>query len=406
MKIRSVTCLLEPGWPPDKRVLKEAARLVSSAQKVFHNAGYEVQTARLATPPFPIWLSGEKPGWLAEGAAVLERAVKDDGIEYLSLGPALPSRPESFDEILPALAVTQGVFFSGVMTSGGGGVSLPAIHACADIITKASGLSPDGFTNLRFAALANVPAGGAFFPAAYHAGGKPSFSIATEAADLAVQAFSGAQNLAQARQRLIDHVEQHADVLGAIALQLAKQVSFDFGGFDFTLASFPQVELSIGKALEMLGVPALGSHGSLAAAAFLVDSLDRARYPRAGFNGLMLPLLEDAVLAQRGAQGILSVKDLLLFSTVCGTGLDTIPLPGDTTTSQIAAVLLDLTTLAQRLDKPLTARLMPVPGKQAGEMTQFSFPYFANSRVLPLEADPLTGLLAGNESFSIRSKAK
>jgi uncharacterized protein len=103
---------------------------------------------------------------------------------------------------------------------------------------------------------------------------------------------------------------------------------------------------------------------------------------------------------------ILSVKDLLLFSTVCGTGLDTIPLPGDTTTSQIAAVLLDLTTLAQRLDKPLTARLMPVPGKQAGEMTQFSFPYFANSRVLPLEADPLTGLLAGNESFSIRSKAK
>jgi uncharacterized protein len=73
------------------------------------------------------------------------------------------------------------------------------------------------------------------------------------------------------------------------------RVSFDFGGFDFTLASFPQVELSIGKALEMLGVPALGSHGSLAAAAFLVDSLDRARYPRAGFNGLMLPLLEDAV---------------------------------------------------------------------------------------------------------------
>jgi uncharacterized protein len=158
--------------------LKEAARLVSSAQKVFHNAGYEVQTARLATPAFSNLVIWRKPGWLAEGAAVLERAVKDDGIEYLSLGPALPSRPESFDEdSCPALAVTQGVFFSGVMTSGGGGVSLPAIHACADIITKASGLSPDGFTNLRFAALANVPAGGAFFPAAYHAGGKPSFPL-------------------------------------------------------------------------------------------------------------------------------------------------------------------------------------------------------------------------------------
>jgi hypothetical protein len=73
---------------------------------------------------------------------------------------------------------------------------------------------------------------------------------------------------------------------------------------------------------------------------------------------------------------------LLLYSTVCGTGLDTIPLPGDVTVDELAAILLDVATLSLVADKPLTARLMPIPGKEAGEMTDFDFPYFANGRVM------------------------
>jgi len=116
--------------------------------------------------------------------------------------------------------------------------------------------------------------------------------------------------------------------------------------------------------MELLGLPAAGLHGSLAVAAFLTSSLELARYQRVGFNGLFLPVLEDARLAERAAQSCLSVKDLLMLSAVCGTGLDTIPLPGATTRQQIEAILLDVAALALRLDKPLTARLMPIPGKQ------------------------------------------
>jgi hypothetical protein len=138
-----------------------------------------------------------------------------------------------------------------------------------------------------------------------------------------------------------------------------------------------------------MGVPRTGLHGSLAAAAILTEIIERARFPRAGFSGLFLPVLEDALLAQRAAEGTLTVKDLLLYSAVCGTGLDTLPLPGDTTADQIAALLLDLAALALRLDKPLTARLMPIPGKQAGDPTNFDFDYFAPSRVMALEAQAL-----------------
>ena len=82
--------------------------------------------------------------------------------------------------------------------------------------------------------------------------------------------------------------------------------------------------------MERLGVPRLGEHGSLAAAAILADTMDQADFLRAGFSGLMLPVLEDATLARRAAEGSLGVKDLLLYSCVCGTGLDSVPLPGDT----------------------------------------------------------------------------
>ena len=155
-----------------------------------------------------------------------------------------------------------------------------------------------------------------------------------------------------------------------------------------------------------MGVPRVGLHGSLAAAAILTEAIDRANFPRTGFSGLMMPVLEDATLAKRAADGTLSVKDVLLYSAVCGTGLDTIPLPGDTTVDQIIPLLLDLSALALRLDKPLTARLMPVPGKKAGDPTNFDFGFFANSKVMSLDAMPLNALLAGNETFSIQSRIK
>jgi uncharacterized protein (UPF0210 family) len=160
----------------------------------------------------------------------------------------------------------------------------------------------------------------------------------------------------------------------------------------------------LAEAAERLGVPAVGLAGSLAGMAFLAESLDRAQFPRTGFSGLMLPVLEDAVLAERAAQGSLTVTDLLLYSAVCGTGLDTIPLPGDVTVDQLSAILLDLAALALRLDKPLTARLMPVPGKRAGDPTNFDFAFFANSRVMAIQAQPLTGLFAGDEGFDLEPR--
>jgi hypothetical protein len=196
-------------------------------------------------------------------------------------------------------------------------------------------------------------------------------------------------------------VELHAARLQSVASEMEHKHQVAFLGIDFTLAPFPAYERSIGAALEALGLPAVGLSGSVGAAAFLTDTLDRARYKRTGFNGLMLPVLEDSVLAGRAAEGILTVQDLLLYSVVCGTGLDTVPLPGDTPVEVLESVLLDLATLAVRLGKQLTARLMPIPGEQAGERTAFDFAYFANSRVMGIDGGSLGKLFAGGETIDL-----
>jgi len=410
LKIRSITCFVNPGTPLDHSRLEHAAGFRKAACQAFQAAGYDVQTTRLAVPPFPLLL---QPGTGAVGlvrlATELEMAAAQAGFAYLSMGPALAENLEEYAFIPEAVAGTQDVFFGGALTDAGGRVSLAAVRECARVIHRLAPVSPDGFANLRFAALANVPPGTPFFPAAYHLADKNdprspdfmAFALATEAADLAVQAFDQADSLSTARQRLVASVEAHASRLEQVAGDLAHQFGFGFNGIDFSLAPFPQVEVSLGEAMQRLGLPVLGQYGSLAAAAVLAESIDRARFARVGFSGLMLPVLEDAVLARRAAEGSLSVKDLLLYSAVCGTGLDTVPLPGDVSVESLYAVLLDLAMLSTRLNKPLTARLMPVPGKQAGDETGFDFAFFANSRVMALDAQPLHGALAGDEAFGL-----
>ena len=404
MKIRSITYFISPEIHNPATSLAAAGKFLARARAAFEAGGYEVQTVRAATQPFPHQLLELEENTLIRLARELELAASEQGINYLSLGPALPEFPTSYALIPAVLAETKNVFLSGALSTSQREVSLQAVQACGAIIAAVAGIEANGFANLRFAALANVPPGAPFFPAAYHTGGPPAFSLACEAADLAVEAFSQADSLATARQGLVERMEYHARALTSIATRLAEEYHVSFGGLDLTPAPFPEPDRSLGTALEKLGVPALGQSGSLAAAAILAATLDQATFSRCGFNGLMLPVLEDALLARRAAEGSLTLKDLLLYSSVCGTGLDTVPLPGSATAQQLSAVLLDVAALALRLNKPLTARLMPIPGKQAGDPTGFDFAFFANSRVLALDAAPLTGFLGGTENFDLQPR--
>ncbi len=400
MKIRSITYFCNPTYPLDEKVLQRAGDFLARARSAYQSAGYEVQTVRLATIPFPELLGEENLSKLPELTSHMDTLAQALKVGYVSLGPALPELPRSYEVIPDAIFISTNVFFGGKVADTTRGVDVAAVRACAEVIVRCATIEPNGFANLQFAALANVNAGAPFFPAAYHDSDQPMFAIATESADLAVQAFEEAKNLEEARVNLIREIEMH----GKRLTDVAKSLNYKFGGIDFSLAPFPAESQSLGAAFERFGVTRVGLHGSLLAAALLTEAIDRAEFLHTGFSGLMMPVLEDATLAKRAAEGTLTIKDVLLYSAVCGTGLDTIPLPGNTTAEQITPLLLDLCALALRLDKPLTARLMPIPGKKSGDETNFDFAFFAPSRVMALDSEGLTNALSGTETFHLLSR--
>jgi hypothetical protein len=401
MNVRALTGFLDPGWPVEAEKLGSMAEALKACRQAVETAGYETQTLRLATPPPSEMDEPVSPPDRPELAVKLEAECFVHGIDYAAIGPALPDEPAGYTVIPDILAASEIVFSSGMLADPENGLSFHAALACGQVMRTAAALSDDGFANLRFAALANVGSGAPFFPAAYHQGGLPGIAVATEAAEEAVDVIISSENLVMARRLLVERIEDQANALAQALEPVCQAHGMRFLGVDYSLAPFPEHTRSLGTAFLEMGLPNFGAAGSAFAAAFLADTLDRASFPRTGFCGLFFPVLEDAILARRSIDGSLTVNDLLLYSTLCGTGLDTLPLPGDISAEQMAAILLDLGALALRHNKPLTARLMPIPGKKAGDPVHYDFPYFADGKVLAVNAHELGGMLDSSSTVDI-----
>ena len=141
---------------------------------------------------------------------------------------------------------------------------------------------------------------------------------------------------------------------------------------------------SIGQAIESLTGKPFGSVSTLHACALITDVLKNLAVKTCGYSGLMLPIIEDEILAKRSDEGMFSVSELLLYSSVCGTGLDVVPLPGDISVDTIASVLGDVAALSHKYHKPLSARLLPIPGQVAGDIVKFDHPILRDSVVMKL----------------------
>ena len=163
---------------------------------------------------------------------------------------------------------------------------------------------------------------------------------------------------------------------------MTQEVGVRFTGLDVSPA--PMGTESIAGALENQLPGRFGERGTLTVAGAITRVLDSLNLPRCGYSGLMLPVLEDEVLGNRSSEGCFNLDSLLLYSAVCGTGLDTIPIPGDASTNQICGILTDVASLSIRWGKPLSARVFPVPGLSGGELTHFDSPYLTNTAVMEL----------------------
>lgn len=386
--VRTVTLGLEETHPLKAASITRAASTLQRARQRFSEAGYEVQTLRISTRPIFDDLANWPANQIVSYARELQQMLREVEIGYCSLGPAQAARPDfplAHIDLIPDILTTTGSLNLTVqLASLEHGLREEAALPTARVMQRLAHETEEGFGNFNFAMLACVESGSPFFPAAYHHG-PVSLSLGLQGAGI-VRGVANAWQEANPTTRMsLERVtaavkaalEAQATPVVALGQTLAEEHKLHFGGIDLSPA--PIGEDSIVTAMESFGYGALGTPGTVALASALTRALKNTNLPTCGYCGLMLPVLEDATLGQRWAEGRVSTHELLLYSTVCGTGLDTIPLPGDTDEAYIAQLLLDVATLAWRLNKPLSARLFPVPGKHAGEHTSFTSPYLTNT---------------------------
>ncbi len=403
MKIRSVTCFIPLSWPFADGTIISAARLLTDARHRLSNAGFEVQSVGVATPPFLDVLGYPDPALLLEYALRLDDLARHCNLDFISIGPVTAATPLSL--LLPIHAlpkiitqterIVSGVLFADAQS----GVNLAAAHALAHSVLEIAAATPNGSGNLRLGALANVPAHRPHLPAAYHQGSVACFALATEAADLAVSAVNNARSLNDVPRNLGSAIEGNCAQILKIVDGLVDDHQIEFGGLDFALTPFPQPARSIGAAVERLGITAFGGHGTLFALSVLATALRAVTLPRVVFSGIMLPVLGDSIISQRQV----SLDDLLLYAAVCGGGIDLAPLPGAAPADELAAIYLDVAALALATGHPFSARLLPIPYAQPGDNIELDMPNLAGSAVLPLKNLGSAPLFERHSFFALKN---
>ena len=382
-KIRAITAFVRVDRSQYQIQFAEAVKFLKVAQTTFESRGFTVQTLRIATQPFPEYTQGISRAETLQFFKNLDAIARDDHF-VLSIGPACLAGNDcdAQADLLAEILKNSKSIYGSVYVTNDQGVNWDAVKAAARVTKALSDGTIHSEGTFHFAALANVPQATPFFPAAYLTGLGHQFAVGLESADEVAATFREAPDFVTARRRLTDALFRLSSDVEDVALRIDRERGWTYLGLDLSPA--PSKNASIATAIENLSKQPVGSAGTMSAVAVITAAIKDIGLRKTGYSGLMLPVMEDPVLAERWNAGLVSMDALLSYSAVCGTGLDTIPLPGDATIDQLARVIGDVATLSAKWNKPLSARLLPVSGKTAGQKTEFSDPALINAVIQPL----------------------
>lgn len=380
-RVRTVTAGVTLNSLTDTATLNSAIEFLKKAKQEYVTKGYEVQTLRISTQNFYNYLNQYSYDDALPLLVKFDKIAQRNNI-ILSIGQILP--PDKYqtgiaDWAEKLMQTTTTISFSLPISSHEIRIHFNSIKAASEIVTAISKVN-GGEANFRFTASANCPAGIPFFPAAFHEG-KNSFAVGLESANLVTDAFKQDNNRSTARQTLKSLLEKNLLPVQDIAESISKTLNWQYDGIDASPA--PGLDASIGQAIETYSKQPFGSPSTLSACSLITDVLKNLDIKKCGYSGLMLPVIEDKVLAQRAMEGRFTVQELLLYSSVSGTGLDVVPLPGDTPNQVLENIFIDVAALSLKYSsKALSARLFLIPDKKAGDIVKFQNPNLTSCVVM------------------------
>jgi len=370
------------------KIMRVASEHVAAARKVESDYGLSIANKRISITPLSIAADGYYKEDYIELAEVLDRAADELGIDYLGGFSALvqkgftPGEYNLIQAIPDALARTKHVCSSINVATTKAGINMDAVKLMGEIVKKTAECTADrdAIGCAKLVVFANVPEDNPFIAGAFHGVSEPdvAVNVGISGPGVILRAVREAPKdlnfaeLADRIRRMAFKITRAGEFIGR---RVAELQNVPFGIVDISLAPTPVPGDSVADIIKAMGLEDVGAAGTTAALMLLNDSVKRgglmASSHVGGMSGAFIPVSEDEGMIRAAQAGHITIEKLEAMTCVCSVGLDMIAIPGKTPASIIAGIIADECALGVVNNKTTAVRVIPVPGKDVGEMVDY-----------------------------------
>lgn len=375
-----------------KKINFYAKDLVQVCNRIGEKYGIEVVNKRISISPISVIAAPFQESEIVEIAQTLDEAAQEVGVDFIGGFSALVEKGMTNSDraliraIPEALTITDRICASVNVASTREGINMDAVNMMAKTIKQAANKTADkdGLACAKICVFSNIPPDIPFMAGAYLGVGEPDAvinvgvsgpGVVKNEIESAISARKDSLDLGKLAELIKTTACKVTRIGELIGREVADELGIPFGVCDLSLAPTPTVGDSVGEIFQSLGLESIGLPGSTALLAMLNDAVKKggafASSHVGGLSGAFIPVSEDLNIARAAEKGLLTIEKLEAMTCVCSVGLDMVAIPGDTSEEVLAGIIADEMAIGMINNKTTATRLIPVPGKKAGDYAHF-----------------------------------
>ncbi|MBV9956915.1 MAG: PFL family protein [Acidobacteria bacterium] len=370
------------------KIERVASRLVQTVDEIGDEVGISIANKRISITPVSMIVEGARGGDLTVVARAIDAAAQTVGVDFIGGYSALVHKgftnaeSEFLDSIPAALAGTSRLCSSVNVATTRAGINMDAVRRVGLLLKDAAERTRErgGLACAKFVCFANAVEDNPFMAGAFHGVGEPEavINVGVSGPGVVNHAVQHApkdaplHELAELIKKLSFKLSRAGELVGREA---ARRLNLPFGIIDLSLAPTPVIGDSVADIIEAMGFERAGAHGTTAALALLTDAVKKggamASTSVGGMSGAFIPVSEDASMIEAARVGALTLEKLEAWTSVCSVGIDMVAVPGSTSAETLSAIIADEMAIGVMNNKTTAVRIIPVPGKEVGEMVEY-----------------------------------
>jgi hypothetical protein len=371
------------------KITTVAKDLVAAGQRIENKYCIPIVNKRISVTPIALvgGAACKSPEDFVTLAKTLDKAAKQVGVNFIGGYSALVSKgmttaDENLIRSIPkALASTDFVCSSVNVGSTKTGINMDAVRLMGEVIkeTAEETKEQDSLGCAKLVVFCNAPDDNPFMAGAFHGVTEADAVINVGVSGPGVVKTALGKVRGESFEVLCETIKKTAFKVTRVGQLVAKEASrmldIPFGIIDLSLAPTPAIGDSVADILCEMGLEHAGAPGTTAALALLNDQVKKGGIMASsyvgGLSGAFIPVSEDQGMINAVEAGALTLEKLEAMTCVCSVGLDMIAIPGDTKATTISGIIADEMAIGMINQKTTAVRLIPVVGKDVGEIVEF-----------------------------------